>query len=66
MTLIITKRKSSQPNVILIKNSIKKYIKIIRENSCNSWIEILIYEVNKDEKIVTLIDFDHHDNIYKT
>ena len=49
-----------------LKNSIKKYIKIIRENSCNSWIEILIYEVNEDEKIVTLIDFDHHDNIYKT
>ena len=27
---------------------------------------VLIYEVNEDEKIVTLIDFDHHDNIYKT
>ena len=27
---------------------------------------VLIYEVNENEKIVTLIDFDHHDNIYKT
>ncbi|WDN88246.1 hypothetical protein BuS5_01214 [Desulfosarcina sp. BuS5] len=27
---------------------------------------VLIYEINKDEKIVTLLDFDHHDNIYKT
>ena len=26
---------------------------------------VLIYEVNKDEKIVTLLDFDHHNNIYK-
>ena len=27
---------------------------------------VLIYEVHEDEKIVTLLDFDHHDNIYKT
>jgi len=27
---------------------------------------VLIYDVNEDEKIVTLLDFDHHDNIYKT
>ncbi len=27
---------------------------------------VLIYEVNEDEKIVTLLDFEHHDNIYKT
>ena len=27
---------------------------------------VLIYEVNEIEKIVTLLDFDHHDNIYKT
>jgi len=27
---------------------------------------VLIYEINKDEKIVTLLDLDHHDNIYKT
>ena len=27
---------------------------------------VLIYETNKDEKIVTLLDLDHHDNIYKT
>lgn len=27
---------------------------------------VLIYEVSEGEKIVTLIDFDHHDNIYKT
>jgi len=27
---------------------------------------VLIYEVNEDEKIITLLDFDHHDNIYKT
>jgi len=26
---------------------------------------VLIYEVSKDEKIVTLLDFDHHNNIYK-
>lgn len=26
---------------------------------------ILIYEINKEEKIVTLLDFDHHDNVYK-
>jgi len=27
---------------------------------------VLIYEVNEKEKLVTLVDFDHHDNIYKT
>ena len=27
---------------------------------------VLIYEVNEEERIVTLLDFDHHDNIYKT
>ena len=27
---------------------------------------VLIYEVNEDEKTVTLLDSDHHDNIYKT
>ena len=27
---------------------------------------VLIYKVNEDEKKVTLLDFDHHDNIYKT
>ncbi|MEA2022238.1 MAG: type II toxin-antitoxin system RelE/ParE family toxin [Candidatus Caldatribacteriota bacterium] len=26
---------------------------------------VLIYEIKKKEKIVTLFDFDHHDNIYK-
>jgi YafQ family addiction module toxin component len=26
---------------------------------------VLIYEVNEKEKTVTLLDFDHHDNIYK-
>lgn len=26
---------------------------------------VLIYEVNEKEKLVTLLDFDHHDNIYK-
>jgi YafQ family addiction module toxin component len=26
---------------------------------------VLIYEVNEEEKMVTLFDFDHHDNIYK-
>ena len=25
---------------------------------------VLIYEVNEDKKIVTLVDFDHHDKIY--
>ena len=27
---------------------------------------VLIYEINKKEKVVTLFDFDHHDNIYKS
>jgi len=27
---------------------------------------VLIYEVNEEEKMVTLFDFDHHDNVYKT
>ncbi len=26
---------------------------------------VLIYEVNEKEKTVILLDFDHHDNIYK-
>ena len=26
---------------------------------------VLIYEINEKEKIVTIFDFDHHDNIYK-
>ncbi|MBS1257868.1 MAG: hypothetical protein MAG551_00921 [Candidatus Scalindua arabica] len=26
---------------------------------------VLVYEVNENEKLVTLIDFNHHDNIYK-
>jgi YafQ family addiction module toxin component len=26
---------------------------------------VLIYEINKKEGIVTLLDFDHHDNVYK-
>ena len=27
---------------------------------------VLVYEVNEKEKVVTLLDFDHHDNVYKT
>jgi len=27
---------------------------------------VLIYEINEEKSIVTLVDFDHHDNIYKT
>ena len=27
---------------------------------------VLIYEINEEERMVTLLDFDHHDNIYKT
>ena len=27
---------------------------------------VLVYEVNEEEKLVTLLDFDHHDNIYET
>ena len=27
---------------------------------------VLVYEVKEKEKLVTLLDFDHHDNIYKT
>jgi len=26
---------------------------------------VLIYEVNEEEKVVTLFDFDHHNNVYK-
>ena len=26
---------------------------------------VLIYEINEEKRIVALIDFDHHDNIYK-
>jgi mRNA interferase RelE/StbE len=26
---------------------------------------VLVYEINENEKLVTLLDFDHHDNIYK-
>ncbi len=27
---------------------------------------VLIYKINEEKKLVTLLDFDHHDNIYKT
>lgn len=27
---------------------------------------VLVYEVNEKEKLVTLLDFDHHDNVYET
>jgi len=27
---------------------------------------VLVYEVKEKEKLVALLDFDHHDNIYKT
>ena len=27
---------------------------------------VLIFETNEEKKMVTLLDFDHHDNIYKT
>jgi len=27
---------------------------------------VLIYEIYEKQKIVTLLDFDHHDNVYKT
>lgn len=26
---------------------------------------VLIYEISEEDKIVTLLDFDHHDNVYK-
>ncbi len=26
---------------------------------------VLVYEINEKRKLVTLMDFDHHDNIYK-
>ena len=26
---------------------------------------VLIYEINGEEKMVTLFDFDHHDNVFK-
>lgn len=26
---------------------------------------VLIYDVNEGEKLVTLLDFDHHDNVYE-
>lgn len=27
---------------------------------------VLIYEINEEEEVVTLLDFDHRDNIYKS
>jgi len=27
---------------------------------------VLVYEINEKDKMVTLLDFDHHDNIYKS
>jgi len=27
---------------------------------------VLVYEINEREQTVTLLDLDHHDNIYKT
>jgi mRNA interferase RelE/StbE len=27
---------------------------------------VLIYEINEKERLVTLLDFDHHEDIYKT
>ena len=27
---------------------------------------VLVYEVNEQDKLVTLLDFDHHDSIYET
>jgi YafQ family addiction module toxin component len=26
---------------------------------------VLIYEINEEERVVTLLEFEHHDNIYK-
>jgi len=26
---------------------------------------VLIYEINEEEKLVTLAEFDHHDSVYK-
>jgi len=26
---------------------------------------VLVYEVNEEEKIVTLMEFDHHDDVYR-
>jgi len=27
---------------------------------------VLVYEIDERERVVTLLDFDHHDNIYRT
>ena len=27
---------------------------------------VLVYEINEEEHLVTLLNFDHHDNVYKT
>ena len=27
---------------------------------------VLIYEIEEKERLVTLLDFDHHDNVYRT
>ncbi len=27
---------------------------------------VLVYEIDDEENLVTLLDFDHHDNVYKT
>jgi mRNA-degrading endonuclease RelE of RelBE toxin-antitoxin system len=26
---------------------------------------VLVYEISEEIKLVTLLDFDHHDNVYK-
>jgi len=26
---------------------------------------VLVYEINEEEGVVTLVDFDHHDNVYQ-
>ncbi|MDA8079536.1 MAG: type II toxin-antitoxin system RelE/ParE family toxin [Nitrospiraceae bacterium] len=27
---------------------------------------VLVYELDEEEQVVTLLDFEHHDNVYKT
>ena len=27
---------------------------------------VLVYEVDEKERLITLLDFDHHDNVYET
>ncbi len=71
------KRHSSRP-VTAIKNKIKQIIenpyrfKPLSSTMKNKWRVhiyksfVLVYVIDEKEKIIELLDYDHHDNIYET